>query len=108
MTTFRFKGLYNKFKGYIETGVTAAFMYTALDFVGNRFAFATICSGPSMEPTINKSGDGVLVHVTDEFNVGDIVVAKCPTDPKKRKSHFDHLCCSYFIFARDLQENTSY
>lgn len=45
------------------------------------------CTGPSMEPTINS--DDILF--TDHFSVlqgkfrrGDIVIAKCPTDPKQQ------------------------
>lgn len=83
----------DKFKAGFEF-VSYSFMgFTVLDYVGNKFVFATICSGPSMEPTISKSGDGVIVRCTDNFDIGDIVVAKCPTDSKKRK----YQCCSIYL-----------
>lgn len=90
------KGMFSRIRASIkvkelaELAVVTFAGYSMLDFVGNHFVFGTICSGPSMEPTINKSGDGVIVRCTQDFNVGDIVVAKCPTNPKKRK-------CVYFV-----------
>mmetsp|Transcript_11847 Transcript_11847/g.16059 ORF Transcript_11847/g.16059 Transcript_11847/m.16059 type:complete len:186 (-) Transcript_11847:48-605(-) len=47
----------------------------------------TVCEGPSMLPTLSPSGDIVLaecltIHKGD-ISKGDVVVATCPTDPKK-------------------------
>ena len=84
----RVKELFNAVRAEGPQFVLFSFFgYTALDFIGNNVAFATICSGPSMNPTINTSGDGLFVICTKEFKLGDVVVAKSPTDSNKRKVH---------------------
>ncbi|KAG5898624.1 hypothetical protein JTB14_020999 [Gonioctena quinquepunctata] len=46
-----------------------------------------LCSGPSMEPTINS--DDILITerispLNQSIRKGDIVIAKCPTNPKQQ------------------------
>lgn len=90
----RFKQTFAKHKKDIVEFCTYSFcIYAGLDFIGNHVAFGTLCSGPSMEPTISKSGDGVLVYCVDKYKIGDIVVSKCPSNPKKRKYFNICLAC---------------
>jgi len=49
----------------------------ALVFLGSRYKY--ICEGKSMNPTI-KDGETVLVDREAKIEVGDIVVAKHPTE----------------------------
>lgn len=45
------------------------------------------CSGPSMEPTINSNDILFTDHLSAlrcKFRRGDIVIAKCPTNPKQQ------------------------
>lgn len=64
----------------------------------------TMCVGPSMLPTINSAGDIVLVdrmtHRLRNLEVGDVVLAKAPSDPNQtvckrvRGVPGDHICYS--------------
>eukprot|EP00871_Galdieria_phlegrea_P004988 jgi/Galph1/5490/GphlegSOOS_G4133.1 len=51
----------------------------------NYVAEASVCVGPSMEPTLHSTGDVVVFeHLTPRFGslqVGDVVVAKAPSNP---------------------------
>ena len=49
----------------------------ALVFFGSRYKY--ICEGKSMNPTL-KDGEVVLVNKAAKVEVGDIVVAKHPTE----------------------------
>lgn len=56
-----------------------------LDITKTVFLFQ--CSGPSMEPTINSDDILFTDHLSvlrGKFNRGDIVIAKCPTNPKQQ------------------------
>src|SRR5215218_6027000 len=55
----------------------AGFYEKALVFSGHRHKY--ICEGKSMNPTL-KDGEVVLVDREATINVGDIVVAKHPTE----------------------------
>lgn len=44
------------------------------------------CSGPSMEPTLETNNILFTEHITprlQRLRKGDIIIAKCPTDPKQ-------------------------
>ncbi|KAJ8927195.1 hypothetical protein NQ314_020471 [Rhamnusium bicolor] len=46
-----------------------------------------LCSGPSMEPTIFSDDILLTEHIspiTQRINKGDIIIAKCPTNPKQQ------------------------
>ncbi|CAG9816668.1 unnamed protein product [Phaedon cochleariae] len=46
-----------------------------------------VCSGPSMEPAIHTDDILLTEHISPlkrEINKGDIVIAKCPTDPNRQ------------------------
>src|SRR5215203_377631 len=51
----------------------------ALVFLGSRHKY--VCEGKSMNPTL-KDGEVVLVDREAKIEVGDIVVAKHPVEPK--------------------------
>ena len=56
----------------------AGFYEIALVFLGSRHKY--ICEGKSMNPTL-KDGEVVLVDRAAKIAVGDIVVAKNPSEP---------------------------
>ncbi|XP_022918681.1 mitochondrial inner membrane protease subunit 1 [Onthophagus taurus] len=46
-----------------------------------------VCSGPSMEPTLYSDNVLLTEHISPRLNMitrGDIVVAKCPTNPNQK------------------------
>ena len=55
----------------------AGFLEIAMVFFGSRHKY--ICEGKSMNPTL-RDGEVVLVDRTAKIQVGDIVVAKHPTE----------------------------
>ncbi len=76
----------------LEFAAQTAAIYVGITFIGHEFGYITICTGPSMLPTINTSGDLVIVDrisqkLGRQYEIGDVVVATCPNDP--RKSKFD-------------------
>ncbi|CAG9828126.1 unnamed protein product [Diabrotica balteata] len=57
--------------------------YCTLRFGGDF----VICSGPSMEPTLHSDDVLLTKHVSPlrgGINKGDIIIAKCPTNPKQQ------------------------
>lgn len=68
-----------------DVAAILAFMHVNSEF-GVNF---TWCVGPSMTPTINEHGDAILIDMwsyevmDEEYKVGDVVVARCPTDRNK-------------------------
>eukprot|EP00112_Aurelia_sp_Birch-Aquarium-sp1_P003928 Seg1445.9 transcript_id=Seg1445.9/GoldUCD/mRNA.D3Y31 product="Mitochondrial inner membrane protease subunit 1" protein_id=Seg1445.9/GoldUCD/D3Y31 len=72
--------------------------------VSEYVAEFTMCIGPSMEPTLNKSSDGDVViteHFTSRYRQlkrGDIVIAKCPSSPNTM------ICKRIAAMAGDLVE----
>ena len=69
----RFKLIRERVKDLPE----ASLFEIALVFLGSRYKY--ICEGKSMNPTI-KDGETVLVDREAKIEVGDIVVAKHPTE----------------------------
>ncbi len=66
--------------------------YLTLVFVGGGFVGSvTVCSGPSMLPTINNDGDVAIIDrfspyvLGRAYRKGDVVVSICPNDPNKCK-----------------------
>nr|CAI5847163.1 unnamed protein product [Callosobruchus analis] len=46
-----------------------------------------MCSGPSMEPTLHSDDILLAEHISPvvgKINRGDIIIAKCPTNPKQQ------------------------
>lgn len=79
---------------------SAAVAYCVVEFCGDL----VICSGSSMEPTIASNDILITEHIsvhTDNIRRGDIVIAKCPNNPKqyicKRvvAVHGDHLISGF-------------
>ncbi|XP_023016009.1 mitochondrial inner membrane protease subunit 1 isoform X2 [Leptinotarsa decemlineata] len=57
-------------------------LHCTFEYVGNL----VVCSGPSMEPTIHSEDILVTEHISplkQTIRKGDIVIAKCPTNPKQ-------------------------
>ncbi|CAG9762762.1 unnamed protein product [Ceutorhynchus assimilis] len=58
-------------------------VHCTFEYVGDF----VLCSGPSMEPTIASDDILFTEHVsvlTQSMKRGDIVIAKCPTNPKQQ------------------------
>ncbi|CAG9091517.1 unnamed protein product [Plutella xylostella] len=80
MTILRTIGKTCGFLGY-------AFQYACVthctfEYVGDF----VMCSGPSMEPTLETNNILVTEHITPRLQMlrrGDIVIARCPTNPKQ-------------------------
>ncbi|XP_023942871.1 mitochondrial inner membrane protease subunit 1 [Bicyclus anynana] len=61
---------------------TACITHCTWEFVGDF----VMCSGPSMEPTLETNNILLTEHITPRFQrlcKGDIVIAKCPRNPKQ-------------------------
>ena len=81
---FRHTVIRHKFDIKIFVGATSAIFFYQ-QFIGQL----TLCIGPSMEPTFDQHGETAYVQklpyiLGKKFEKGNVVVAVCPTDPKKR------------------------
>ena len=70
----------------VKHGPMAFKMGCLVNVIHNYGAHVTMCLGPSMLPTLNRSGDFVLVEqlsvMADNIRRGDIVISKSPTNPR--------------------------
>ncbi|CAH3991916.1 unnamed protein product [Pieris brassicae] len=60
----------------------ACFTHCTFEYVGDF----VMCSGPSMEPTLETNNILFTEHITprmQRLRRGDIIIAKCPTNPKQ-------------------------
>ncbi|XP_056641355.1 mitochondrial inner membrane protease subunit 1 [Diorhabda sublineata] len=70
----------SNFRNIIKYGCLA---HCTFQFVGDF----VVCSGPSMEPTLHSDDVLLTEHVStlrNKINKGDIVIAKCPTNPNQQ------------------------
>ncbi|XP_026491382.1 mitochondrial inner membrane protease subunit 1 [Vanessa tameamea] len=61
---------------------TACITHCIIEYVGDF----VLCTGPSMEPTLETNNILFTEHITprlQRLRRGDIITAKCPTDPKQ-------------------------
>ena len=63
---------------------TSVMVVVGVPMAVNKFGFVTSSSDSSMSPNISSS-DNLMVHRTDSFKSGDIVVTKCPNNPNQSK-----------------------
>ncbi|XP_075972198.1 mitochondrial inner membrane protease subunit 1 [Anticarsia gemmatalis] len=80
MAFLKFVGKTCGFVGYVLQ--TACITHCTFEYVGDF----VMCSGPSMEPTLESNNILFTEHVTPRFQRlrrGDIVIAKSPSNPKQ-------------------------
>jgi inner membrane protease subunit 1 len=86
-----FKKAFQSFKFTKEDAFSAYLITVTFIVVNQAVVGVTHCSGPSMEPTLKRSGtltfiDRFSYSVLDkDFEKGDVVILISPTDPRKSK-----------------------
>ncbi len=98
----------------VETGKYLVGFSTAMVFLENELCFITLCTGPSMMPTINKENDLIFVlsnkHFGRPYQNDDIVVATPPNDHTNSKYSFVSIILLFLKwlvsqeFAKELEE----
>ncbi|XP_008549713.1 mitochondrial inner membrane protease subunit 1 [Microplitis demolitor] len=77
------KNLFFKILSTVGTVINySCVTHCALKYVGDF----TVCNGPSMEPTIHTNDILFTEHISprcDKLSKGDIIIAKCPTNPRE-------------------------
>lgn len=88
------RSFYERASGYLNDAVyvvtDVACVLSVFHVVTNYFVDFTLCTGPSMLPTVNTDGDIAVIDIFSytlsgrKYERGDVIVSVCPYDANKR------------------------